>query len=786
MKNTTHDIPQLNNQIAFCGMLMKTVFFLSLMLGILNYSIAQDNTITISDYAKQHAAIKESNCLEIDNLVKEALDCYLNKKYQQSKEKYLKAISILSASAPNAPDSQQKISHIKDALANVYTTWSQDILQQAQEEVVTGKTDEAIELCNQAKEMNPICSNIANKLIQKYSDIKNNYQYKESISDEKVNPSYKDKLYKVDVLYEQGKTLFNKQLYNQAKDKFQELLLVDPYNVNAIEYIKKINRIILKAGDYRTKVTSTERKAEIEWEKLSPILPKTLSGERVDLMENQPIKKADDELSKIKEKLDKIIIKNINFEEVPIDTAMLFLKTESQKTDPSGKGINFFLRIEPQEQPGKTQGSSKQDSGWDQEQTQQHKEKTNPANQYPVTIVLDNVPLSKAIDYICKSAGLKYKVNKYAVEIFSPNVQFDDLDTQVIPVEKEVFDQSKNETTDLKSYFTERGVNFGEGATAVYDPKISRLIVRNNQYEIQKIKKILDETEKRLPQVSIAAKFIEMEQTDFDELGFEWKMSKTGGPNVHLDKNDAINRFGTNDKEFGFVYTPGGVGVNDKGFNLEATMHALQQNKRVEVLSAPKVTTLSGHKAVIRLVTDEIYPTGWNAGTQTTLSSATGTASTYVTIGANPIVNVNNTTPIGIMLTVLPIVSTDNYTIDLSLEPVVQALENWTDYSSTLDPQKLYQNVKMPIITARTIQTNVRIFDGETVVMGGVFKDDTEKTNDSIPILGDMPLVGRLFKSEIEDATKTNLLVFTTVQLIRPDGTPLRPSKYNGTPTFRE
>ena len=778
---------------------LKTLFHLYLILGILNCSAAQDNNLTVSDYAKQHIIIKESNSFDADRLMKEASNCYLNKKYQQAKDKYLKAISTLSNI--NAPDSQKKILQIKEALANVYTAWAQELFQQAQEEAVTGKTDEAIQFCNQAKEMAPACKDIANKLIQKFYAIKDNNAYKESISGEKITPSYKDKLYKVDILYEQGKTLFNKKLYAQAKDKFQELLLVDPYNVNAIEYIKRINGIILNAGDYRTKVTSTERKAEMEWEKLSPIISKTLSGDRVDLMENEPIKKAEDELSSIKEKLDKIIIRNINFEEVPIDSAILFLKTESQKNDPSGKGINFFLRIEQQqEQPTQVQGNSKQGPGWEEEQAQQQKEKTAPANQYLVTIVLDNIPLGKAIDYICKASGLKYKISKYAVEIFSPNIQFDDFDTQVIPVEKEVFDQAKNETTDLKSYFTERGVNFGEGATVVYDPKISRLIVRNSQYEIQKIKKILDEVEKRLPQVSIAAKFVEMGQTDFDELGFEWRMSKKGGPNVTLDRNDPINRFAstdntgplpaTPDKEFGFVYGPSVF--TDRGFMLESTLHALQQNKRTEVLSAPKVTTLSGHKAVIRLVTDKVYPTGWNAGTQTTLASAgsgsaTGVAS-IVTIGANPIVNVNNTTPIGIILTVLPIVSTDNYTIDLNLEPVVQDFKTWENYSPkpTDDPLSLYQGIIMPIITARTVQTNVRVFDGETVVMGGVFLDKTTKINDSIPILGDIPLVGRLFQSEIEKAEKTNLLIFTTVQLIRPDGTPLPPSKYNGIPTFRE
>ena len=183
---------------------LKTLFHLYLILGILNCSAAQDNNLTVSDYAKQHIIIKESNSFDADRLMKEASNCYLNKKYQQAKDKYLKAISTLSNI--NAPDSQKKILQIREALANVYTAWAQELFQQAQEEAVTGKTDEAIQFCNQAKEMAPACKDIANKLIQKFYAIKDNNAYKESISGEKITPSYKDKLYKVDILYEQGKT----------------------------------------------------------------------------------------------------------------------------------------------------------------------------------------------------------------------------------------------------------------------------------------------------------------------------------------------------------------------------------------------------------------------------------------------------------------------------------------------------------------------------------------------------------------------------------------------------
>ncbi len=769
------------------------VLLFSLVQGFFCYSSEDVQNLDIAVLNTQTEVMNQAKTINADELLIKANNAYLNKNYQQAKDLYLQTISIISNS-PGADTAyaQKKISNLSQALSNVYTAWSQDLLQEARDNSSPDKIEKSIELCKEAKEMNPQCSDLADRLIAYYTENKKVMNYNQSISTEKLLPDNKEKLYNVDVLYEQGKTLYDKKMYNQAKDKFQELLLVDPYNTNAIEYIKQINLKITAAGNYRTEVTATERASEIEWEKLSPIMSTTLSGERIDLIEADTSAKKDS-VSALQEKLNSIIIKNISFEQVPIDTAVAFLKSESQKEDPSGKGVNFFLNLKSIAVPHIQNTSPDADrnnssEGWDE--ATPNIPQVNPANQYLVTLALENITLEKAINYICKAAGLKYKVNRYAVEIYSSNSQDTSLDTEVLPVEKEIFLNAvqDNKTTDMTQFFIERGIQFADNATCVYDPKISRLIIRNTPSAIENIKNVLATLGQTLPQVSIAAKFVEMSQKDFEELGFNWQLSRTENNNPTWDPNNQINRFAGDeaspvgetipDKEFGFLYSSNGI-------DLSGTMHALNQNERVEILSAPRVTTLSGQKATIRLITDRYFPTSWTEPSEE--SSTSGTITTKVITPATPEVSSTDITPVGIRLDVTPQVSSDNYTIDLILEPKVQDLIGWTIYEYVSSDTTISNSpIKMPEIDARTVQTQVRTYDNETVVIGGVYKDESQSINDNVPILGDIPLVGRLFQSTIEAPDKTNLLIFTTVQLIRPDGTPLRPSRNAGLPNFRD
>jgi general secretion pathway protein D len=147
---------------------------------------------------------------------------------------------------------------------------------------------------------------------------------------------------------------------------------------------------------------------------------------------------------------------------------------------------------------------------------------------------------------------------------------------------------------------------------------------------------------------------------------------------------------------------------------------------------------------------------------------------------------------VGVSLEVEPQVGADNYTIDLSLSPEVVEFDGFVNYGSpvigprfnpalvtTGNPSGIgtfiiTPNVmNQPIFSVRKVTTSVSIWDGQTVAMGGLIREDVQKVNDSVPILGDIPLAGRLFRSNVDQKIKRNLIIFVTARLMDAEGKPL-------------
>jgi len=174
------------------------------------------------------------------------------------------------------------------------------------------------------------------------------------------------------------------------------------------------------------------------------------------------------------------------------------------------------------------------------------------------------------------------------------------------------------------------------------------------------------------------------------------------------------------------------------------------------------------------MITEKYYPTDWDEAELETIS----TNGSNVPVFTPSIPQFGGATEEGIALQVRPRVEEDNYTIFLEMTPVIQEFIGWTDYSYSIplgENNELYPNtLKMPIIEARYLNTNVMSYDGETVVLGGVIRDTLSMIEDQYPILGDLPLIGRFFQGKGKGAEKTNLLIFLTSRLIKPDGSPFR------------
>ncbi len=384
----------------------------------------------------------------------------------------------------------------------------------------------------------------------------------------------------------------------------------------------------------------------------------------------------------------------------------------------------------------------------------------------------------------------------------------------------------------LMRYFEERGVPFGEGSSITYNKRAGKLSVRNTAENLRRFDELLRQLDGiQNPLVMVEIKGIEISESNMQELGFEWAMdvvsknmdstgqNLAGGADSGWAFGQGANRManqrgGTanntlwdintalvnNLNIFPNIFGKQSIFGSDVPFNLYLTVNALSQNSRTETLAAPKVLTTSGIKASVQMVKSYWFPTSWE---------------TYEIDDDDNGVTIKIPTPefkeyddIGISFDVTPVVNPDNYTITLDVNPVVRNFLGKDEYPiyvvgeisrfvPTRDPQGVFTgyaleiseetmifNVWMPIISSRRLKVNVTVYDGETIVLGGMIDSATNKRTDKWPILGDLPFIGRFFQTQAEDTTRNNLLLFVTTRLVNNDGIPIRRNPRNATPDF--
>jgi len=225
-----------------------------------------------------------------------------------------------------------------------------------------------------------------------------------------------------------------------------------------------------------------------------------------------------------------------------------------------------------------------------------------------------------------------------------------------------------------------------------------------------------------------------------------------------------------------------------QGYRINMILDALSQKQGSDLMSAPKIVVMTEHDANITIAQQLLYPQTFSP-IQSQVSPAgnnTGGGSGGVTITAgtpNGFVTAN----IGVTMEVVPKIYDDD-TIELHLNPIVTEFEGFIEYGGTSlaiqsgTTASVPSGFIQPIFDVRQITTDVTIFDGATVVLGGLTRDEVKTVDDKIPILGDIPLVGRLFQSKGESSQKRNLMIFVTANIISPGGAPANQSIANITP----
>ena len=371
----------------------------------------------------------------------------------------------------------------------------------------------------------------------------------------------------------------------------------------------------------------------------------------------------------------------------------------------------------------------------------------------------------------------------------------------------------------IKSFLTRSGVPFEPPATLSFDG--TRLIVTQSPKNLDRVKNIIRRYSD-IKQVHIEAKFIEVEQKALNELGVNWTLAPTAGGNGNVNAASnlrSINRvFASNNSApknltINSQITSGGVTTNNLqtfpnvapvfpgGMNLgnqantysgvvsvlgqetlSVAIRAIEESAGSDLMSSPSLTVLDGKTAVIKVAQLLRYPQAYgdiqsNVG-QGGGGGALGATSTSVAITAGTPQDFT-VQEVGVTLEVTPTVAADD-SIALNLKPKVTEFEGFVEYGGTsvaltggvtvTVPSGFFQ----PIFSTREVTTDVTVFDGATVVIGGLTREEVKTVDDKVPVLGNLPLIGAAFRSSGKSVQKRSLMVFVTANLVSPGGATLR------------
>jgi general secretion pathway protein D len=355
------------------------------------------------------------------------------------------------------------------------------------------------------------------------------------------------------------------------------------------------------------------------------------------------------------------------------------------------------------------------------------------------------------------------------------------------------FGQENNQGATVKDYLKEV-LPLQEGRRIVLDETTGVLTITDTPSNHKLIKRLIEQWDIGPQQIRIEARFVEIKEEALQEIGFEWWARKTGddiyyGPGPTLptapvagerppvyqsiepgSSTTGYHTYGSRARppwtgvEMGAPAEVSGLGLwigdtNVDGTELFAYLRALEGKNKANLLSAPKVTTLSGQTANIELANTIPYASDYEL--TDTDDEDIGQFETYS-------IEEKKT---GIFLEVTPTVGRGSNIITLEIHPEVSEITHQVDISSsTVFPETL----GWPVVETRSTQTTVTIRSGQTIAIGGLIKDDEVTTKRKIPLLGDVPLLGNLFRWENTNRTKKNLVVFLTATLIKPDGTEVK------------
>jgi len=548
----------------------------------------------------------------------------------------------------------------------------------------------------------------------------------------------------------------------------------------------------------------------------------------------------------IEAKMKAIMLPDISFRNANITDVIAFFESSSREYDdpslPADKrGVNFVLKssgVAPASAPAGSAPATGAAPAGDAAAA--------PAGDIfsaaaagstpPITFNARFISLWESLKVVTDVAGYKFRVRGNIVMVMPLNMPDMELEARTYTVLSSLSDRLQKVSTDLtapkasgggtgggfvgmtadtseehqdwKKFFEGLGVQWPQGSSISYLATIGKLRVVNTSENLAIFETALQDLNVTPRQIEIEARFVEVDQNDLDAIGFDWWMNNSisdmsahghglafGSPSATTaglpyfsgapgELTSGLRYMSTgaqgaaNTLNDGLLEVQGVFGKLD----LDTIIHLLSQRSNTDLLSAPKVVTKSGQEAVMKVVTEYIYPTTFTVQLLDTVTTS-GTGSTGVPTGGIVTPGGFETREVGVILQVVPEVSAEGQMINLTMNPQVVSPPTWFNYGSTIPlasggTETLW--MPQPFFSVRSVSTSLSIYNGSTVVMGGMITESRSTTEDKVPFLGDIPYFGKFFTSTTTSTDKRNLLIFVTARLVDPAGRSVKTTADSG------
>jgi type IV pilus secretin PilQ/predicted competence protein len=376
----------------------------------------------------------------------------------------------------------------------------------------------------------------------------------------------------------------------------------------------------------------------------------------------------------------------------------------------------------------------------------------SPKVEGTVTATLTDVPLAEALTSILEAHGYAYVTTDNIIRVVPKDEIFEVREKLISRVFRITYADVKDVEQALRQFISDQGAISA-------NPGTSNIIVTDTESKVKAINSFIEEIDRITPQILVEAKIYDVSSKDNLDLGVEWQAQSI--TNFGLPEVDQIlgNDFGTVGNNLGPKFDTGlgggfasgisqadtsglvRVGVLNSHLNFDAILHAEQDDVRAKLLANPRVLVLDNEQAEIKIVEEIPY----QQLTQSTEGS-----------GA---VGTTEFRDVGVELRVTPHLTRDGL-IHLKLNP------KFSTETGTVNIVSGGDTIPQPIVATRETVTTALIRDKETVVIGGLKKQVQLQETSKIPFLGDLPILGGLFKFEGESTINSELVVFITPHVV--------------------